>query len=130
MKYNYNGKEYDVPDDVIDKMVDTLDCSIADACENWLADNDLITNETQDNLDKEAKKGKRHYEKSGNPRKKAEKVRKIDFEKGYLLEIMRKTLVDEAKIDDIWVKTETELNFTYNGNNFTVKLTKHRPKKA
>ena len=130
MEYKYNGKVYEVPNDVVDKMMETLDCSMADACETWLADNDLITNDEQVALDKEAKSGKRHYEKSDKVRKKAKKERKVDEEKGFLLEIMRKSLENEAKIDDIWVKTETELNFTYNGNKFTVKLTKHRPKKA
>jgi hypothetical protein len=28
------------------------------------------------------------------------------------------------------IKTETELAFTYNGELYTLKLTKHRPKKA
>ena len=130
MKYNYNGKEYDVPDDVIDKMVDTLDCSIVDACENWLADNDLITNETQDNLDKEAKKGKRHYEKSGNPRKKAKKVRKVDENKGDLLKTMAIALIEKHNCTEMTQKTETELHFEYKNEKYTVKLTKHRPKKA
>ena len=122
MEYKYNGKVYEVPNDVVDKMMETLDCSMADACETWLADNDLITNDEQVALDKEAKSGKRHYEKSDKVRKKAKKERKVDEEKGFLLEIMRKSLENEAKIDDIWVKTETELNFTYNGNKFTVKF--------
>ncbi len=129
MKYTYNKKEYEIPDDVIDNMVEVLDCSIADACENWLADNDIIKNEEQDALDKESKNGKRRYEKSGKPRKKAEKVRKVDEEKGFLLEIMRKALENEANIAEIVTKTETELHFCYNNNDFTVKLTKHRPKK-
>lgn len=130
MKYNYNGKEYDIPDEAIDKMVDTLDCSIADACENWLADNDLITNDEQNALDKEAKSGKRHYEKSGKPRKKAEKVRKVDENKKILLEIMRNALENDENTADFSIKTETEINFTYFNDNYTVKLTKHRPKKA
>ena len=130
MVYKYNGRDYEIPDDAIDKMMDTLDCSIADACETWLADNDIITNDEQEALEKDAKSGKRHYEKSGKTRKKAEKVRKVDEEKGFLLEIMRKSLENGANIAEITTKTETELNFSYNGSNFTVKLTKHRPKKA
>lgn len=129
MKYTYENKEYNIPDDAIDKMMDALDISLAEACELYLADNGTIENEEQEKADKEAKKGARRYEKSANPRKKAEKVRKIDFEKGYLLEIVRKALENEINPSDFWVKTETELNFTYNNNNYTIKLTKHRPKK-
>ena len=130
MEYKYNGKVYEVPNDVVDKMCDTLDCSIADACETWLADNDLIANDEQVALEKEAKSGKRHYEKSGKPRKKAEKVRKVDENKGYLLKIMRIALENDENIADFAQKTETELHFSYLGDDYTVKLTKHRPKKA
>lgn len=129
MKYTFENVEYNIPDKEIDKLMDSLDISLAEACELYLADNDTIENEEQNKADAFAKGGKRHYEKSDKPRKKTEKVRKIDFEKGYLLEIMRKALENEAKIDNFWVKTETELYFSYNGNNYTVKLTKHRPKK-
>lgn len=123
----YNG--FEIPDNEVDKMVDALECSIAEACEIWLADHDKIVNEEQEKADKEAKKSGRHYEKSATPRKKVEKTRKIDFEKGFLLEIMRKALENEANIEEFWIKTETELYFTYNNNKYTVKLTKHRPKK-
>jgi hypothetical protein len=123
----YNG--FEIPDNEVDKMVDALECSIAEACEVWLADHYKIVDVGQEELDKEAKKNNRRYEKSEKPRKKTEKVRKIDFEKGFLLEIMRKALENEANIEDFWIKTETELYFTYNNNKYTVKLTKHRPKK-
>lgn len=123
----YNG--FEIPDNEVDNMIDVLECSIFEACEIWLADHDKIVNEEQEKADKEAKKNSRHYEKSANPRKKVEKTRKIDFEKGFLLEIMRKALENEANIEEFWTKTETELYFTYNNNKYTVKLTKHRPKK-
>lgn len=123
----YNG--FDVPDKEIDKLMDNLDISLAEACELWLADNDKITNPEQEEIDKKAKMGARHYEKSANPRKNVKKERKIDFDKGYLLSIISKILQDEAKIDDIWQKTETELYFSFKNAKYTVKLTKHRPKK-
>ena len=118
MEYNYNGKMYQIADDRIDKAMEVLDISLADACEMILADDGLIENNEQNALNKEAQ-GQRRYEKSTNPRKKTEKVRKIDFEKGYLLEIMRKAIENEINPDDFWVKTETELNITYNGNKYT-----------
>ena len=123
----YNG--FDVPDKEVDKLMDNLDISLAEACELWLADNDKMTNPEQEEIDKKAKAGGRHYEKSANPRKKVQKERKVDFDKGYLLSIISKILQDEAKIDDIWQKTETELYFSFKNAKYTVKLTKHRPKK-
>ena len=70
----------------------------------------------------------KRYEKAEKPRKKTEKVRKVDEEKGFLLQHVKDTLEDlgaETKL----IKTETEVTFTYNGNNYTIKLTKHRPPK-
>lgn len=129
MKYNYKGKEYEIEDALVDGAMESLPyLSLSEACEMILADEGRIENEEQNALDKLAQ-GQRRYEKSTKPRKKTEKVRKIDFEKGYLLEIMRKALENEANIEDFWIKTETELYFTYNNNKYTVKLTKHRPKK-
>ena len=71
----------------------------------------------------------KRYEQSEKPRKKAEKVRKVDEEKKVLLQNVKDTLEDlGAKI--LYIKTETEVTFAYNGNDYTVKLTKHRlPKK-
>lgn len=123
----YNG--FEVPDKEVDKLQETLEISIAEACELWLADNGKMVNEEQEEANKRAETSPRRYEQGTLPRKKAEKVRKIDFEKGYLLEIMRKALENEINPSDFWVKTETELNFTYNNSKYTVKLTKHRPKK-
>ncbi len=123
----YNG--FEVPDKEVDKLQETLEISIAEACELWLADNGKMVNEEQEEANKRAETSPRRYEQGTLPRKKAEKARKIDFEKGYLLEIMRKALENEINPGDFWVKTETELNFTYNNSKYTVKLTKHRPKK-
>ena len=70
----------------------------------------------------------KRYEQSEKPRKKAEKVRKVDEEKKILLQNVKDTLEDlGAKI--LYIKTETEVTFAYNGNDYTVKLTKHRPPK-
>ena len=70
----------------------------------------------------------KRYEKAEKPRKKAEKVRKVDEEKKVLLQNVKDTLEDlGAKI--LYIKTETEVTFAYNGNDYTVKLTKHRPPK-
>ena len=70
----------------------------------------------------------KRYEQAEKPKKKAEKVRKVDEEKKVLLQNIKDTLEDlgaEIKL----IKTETEVAFTYNGNKYTIKLTKHRPPK-
>ena len=72
----------------------------------------------------------KRYEKAEKPRKKTEKVRKVDEEKKLLLEVIEDALTEDNHCEIISRKTETELTFTYNDNNYTVKLTKHRPPKA
>ena len=68
---------------------------------------------------------KRRYVKSDKPRKKAERVRKVDEEKKVILEKLM-SVIDAEKT----VKNEAEFSFNLNGTDYTVKLVKHRPKKG
>lgn len=68
---------------------------------------------------------KRRYAKSDKPRKKAERVRKVDEEKKVILNKLM-SVIDAEKI----VKNEAEFSFNLNGTDYTVKLVKHRPKKS
>ena len=69
----------------------------------------------------------KHYEQSEKPRKKTEKTRKVDEEKKHLLGCIKNLLVG-MRITITEVKTETEIKFVYNENEYTLKLTKHRKK--
>lgn len=129
MTYIYNSKDYIVPDAEVDKLVDALNISMAEACELWLADNGDIENEEQEQANKNAQKNKRRYEQSTKPRKKAEKERKVDENKGYLLEIIQKALENSGNCTDFVQNNEVDLHFKAFGDDFTVKLTKHRKKK-
>ena len=73
-------------------------------------------------------KNNRRYEKS-DPLKKERKPRerKADLEKKYLIDCAV-AFLENLCIEDISVKTETEINFIYNNNNYSFKLIKHRPK--
>ena len=123
----YNG--FEVPDKEVDKLVDTLEISIADACELWLADNGKIVNEEQEKANKQAETAPRRYEQGTTPRKKVKKERKIDYNKADLLQIIKDALFDDENVVITGQKTETELYFSYFDEKYTVKLTKHRPKK-
>lgn len=79
-----------------------------------------------------AAKQTQHREKSDNKRKSATKERKIDADKKYIFESvlnMFESMQIENIITDVSSKTETEVNFVYNGAQYTCKLTKHRPPK-
>ena len=53
--------------------------------------------------------------------------RKINENKKALIEKIASALTETENLS---VKTETEISFTYNGKQYTVKLTEHREKKA
>lgn len=123
----YNG--FEVPDKEVDKLQETLEISIAEACELWLADNGKIVNEEQEQANKRAETAPRRYEQGTAPRKKVKKERKVNKNKGDLLKTMAIALIEKHNCTEMEQKTETELHFEYKNKRYTVKLTEHRPKK-
>lgn len=75
-----------------------------------------------------AKDIKNYVQSDVTKKPKKPKERKVDEEKGYLLGEVRK-LLDSLGATDSQQKTETEINFNFNNSSYTIKLTKHRPKK-
>lgn len=104
-----------------------LDISREEAEQLWEDDQEDYIGEEGEEMTKKAKEIKR-YEKAEKPSKpRAKKERKIDENKKLILDKLHKTLEAFVKITN--VKTETEINFVYNDEKYTLKLTKHRPKK-
>ena len=123
----WNG--FEVPDKEVDKLVDALGISMAEAAELWLADNGKVVNEEQEKANKQAEKAPRRYEKGALPRKKTKKPRKVNKNKGDLLKTMAIALIEKHNCTEMEQKTETELHFEYKNKRYTVKLTEHRPEK-
>jgi hypothetical protein len=101
--------------------------SIMAECEK---DGEPVTREEAEEMaEMEIKAGNvKRYEKSDKPRKKAERIRKVDENKKHLLDCVKNLLRGmDAKI--LTVKTETEFLFEYNDELYTIKLVKHRSKK-
>ena len=69
----------------------------------------------------------RRRETSGKRKASAPKPRKIDPDKLKLFNLLTEAVGDFT--DGIKCKNEAEFSFSYNGNAYTVKLIKHRPKK-
>lgn len=73
-------------------------------------------------------KGLKRYEQAEKPRKKAERERKVDEVKKEIIdELVACISKNVGKVTK--VKTETEIDFVYADEEFTLKLTKHRKKK-
>ena len=93
-------------------------------------DGEPVTREEAEEMAKmEIKAGAlKHYEQSDKPRKPTKKERKVDTDKKYLLDLLIAAVNTETCIKN--VKTETEFSFEFGENEYSVKLIKHRPKKA
>lgn len=72
--------------------------------------------------------GIKSYTQADKPKKKVQKVRKVDEEKKAIITAIAECLTD-TDVQNISVKTETEISFSRNGSDYTVKLIKHRPPK-
>lgn len=112
----------------IQKMMLHLDCSRQEAIELIKSDESDEMTPEQAELEKKAKALPRRYEQSSKPRKKAERVRKVDEVKKGLLDLVLDALQDTVKITEI--KNELAAEFEYNGENYGIKITRHRPPKA
>ena len=111
--------------------MDKLEKLIATIMKECEADGEPVTyEEAKEMAEMEVKANKdcKTYAQSTEKRKPAQKERKVDEEKGHLLGKV-KTLLEELKAEILAMKTETEIEFLYGGNHYTMKLTKHRPPK-
>ena len=110
----------------IQKNMKMLGISREEAEQLWEDDQNDFIGEEGEEMTRKAKEVKR-YEKGDKPRAKAKKERKVDENKKLILDKLHKALETFVKITN--VKTETEISFVYNDEEYTLKLTKHRPKK-
>ena len=110
----------------IKQYMESLKISREEAEQLWEDDQNDFIGEEAEEMTQKAKKLKR-YEKGETTRAKSKKERKIDENKKLILDKLHKTLETFVKITN--VKTETEISFVYNDENYTLKLTKHRKEK-
>lgn len=102
-----------------------LKISREEAEQLWEDDQEDYIGEVGEEMTRKAKEVKR-YEKADKPKSKSKKERKVDENKKVILDKLHKALETFVKITN--VKTETEISFVYNDENYTLKLTKHRKK--
>ena len=127
MLYKINNRTITIPDKDIENFMKRHELSENEAIQLWLEDNDYLENETVNELTEKAKTI-RHYEQSATKeRKKTVRERKVDEEKGRLLNILINAINQENCVDSI--KNEAEFSFNCGENSYTVKLIKHRPPK-
>ena len=134
MKYTYNSKTYNIPDEEVDAIIDKYECSISEACEAYLTDNDLIINEKVEELNKKASKnritqtihGAKGEKKPRKPREKKENPLKKEIIQTIYNAICEKMVENQS----ISIKNDEKyIDFSIDGREFTLNLVEHRPKK-
>ena len=131
MKYTFDKKVYNVPDEEIDTLIEKYDLSISEACELWLSDNDKIQNEVVEEMTKKATKnavtqtihGAKGEKKERKPREKKENPLK----KQIISAILEGIKGIDGKIDV--ENDEKYINLWVEGRSFTINLVEHREKK-
>lgn len=112
-------------------MAKTREKIIEEIMKEAASDGEPVTREEAEEMaDMEIKaRGIKIYNQSESPRKKATRERKVDEVKKEILMAVKESLENELDIDEVEMKNEVELNFKYGDGEFSLKLTRHRPKK-
>lgn len=134
MKYTFEKKTYNVPDEEIDSLMEKYDLSISEACELWLSDNDKIQNEVVEEMTKKATKnavtqtihGAKGEKKERKPREKKENLLKKE-----IISIIYKALFSELdNIHSILITNDEKyIDLMIENRSFTINLVEHREKK-
>ena len=120
-----------ISDEWIDKQCELLDISIQEAVDMYLADNGVVENSEQNELDTRAKKVKiNHGATEGKERKKVERKREPNETKRAIISSLINTVneiegVENAKITNI----EKYIDFAIGDRTFTINLVEHRKPK-
>lgn len=130
MKY----KNYNVPDNEIDKLMDTLDISMAEACEMWLSDHDVIEDKTVKELTEKAQKNRItatiHKAKGEKKERKAREKKENPLKKAIIGKIFELFKVEYSDLMKVSLRNDEKyIDLTIDGREFTINLVEHRPKK-
>lgn len=134
MKYTYNSKTYNIPDEEVDAIIDKYECSISEACEAYLTDNDLIINEKVEELNKKASKNRItqtiHGAKGEKKPRKAREKKENPLKKEIIQTVYNAICEKMVENQSISIKNDEKyIDFSIDGREFTLNLVEHRPKK-
>lgn len=131
MTYKIEGKYYELNNEdmmEIHKNQRELDLSEEDAVRMFFEDWEYIPAGSKVKIERVKDiQTKKEYAKSDKPRKTSTKERKVDETKKRFLDGFR-VYLESCGCEIVNLKTETELTFNFEDEQYTVKLTKHRKK--
>lgn len=117
---------------LIQKHMKTLKCTRDEAIDIIACDDEIDGGNKElfaltDEQKKLVRKITKADKKPDTAKKPTKRERKVNENKKILIEKIAEALADTENLS---VKTETEISFTYNGKSYSVKLTEHREKKS
>lgn len=131
MTYKIEGKYYELNNEdmmEVRKNQRELDLSEEDAVRMFFEDWEYIPAGSKVKIERVKDiQTKKEYAKSDKPRKTSTKERKVDETKKRFLNGFR-IYLEGCGCEIVNLKTETELTFNFEDEQYTVKLTKHRKK--
>ncbi len=127
-----NGKQYKVDRKWVDKSMKNLDTDIEDVLLMYLEDNDILINEEQEELDKEAK-GKVKLvatnEEKAKKKTPKERVQKENPTKELIIQTLAKAL-ETLETNNIVIENKTKIiTFSMNNESFKIDLIQKRKEK-
>lgn len=135
MRYTYKGKVYNVNDNDIDNIMEKLDISLAEACEMWLDDHEVIKDETAEKLTKKAQKNRitaTIHEAKGEKKERKPREKKENPLKKEIIQAIYTAIANEitSSANTFIRNDEKYIDFTLGDREFTVNLVEHRKKKG
>lgn len=135
MKYKFENKTINIPDEVIDNYVDTLEISIDEAIQMYLEEEGYAVNEEVEELTKKAKDNRItatiHEAKSEEPKAKREVVRKENPLKENIIQVLAAAVAGIEGASNIKVTNVGKLiEFNCGGESFKLDLVQRRKKKG
>ena len=137
MKYEYNGKTLNIPDDFIQNAMKNLSIDEDEAIQLWLEDNDYEVNEEQMALDAKAKANVKVANivkaRAAEPSKKKtqrERVKKEDPTKKGVIAALAKALPELANAENVTIVNAGKLiTFTIGEDTYKLDLVRQRKAK-
>ena len=137
MKYEYNGKTLNIPDDFIQNAMKNLSIDEDEAIQLWLEDNDYEINEEQMALDAKAKANvkvanivKARAADSGKKKTQRERVKKEDPTKEGVIAALAKALPELANAENVTIVNAGKLiTFTIGEDTYKLDLVRQRKAK-
>jgi len=128
-------KNYEIPNDEIDKMMDKLDISLEEACELYLSDHELVENETVEELTKKAQKNRVtatvHGAKGDKKERKAREKKENPLKKEIIQAIWNGIAEKYYNNGTISIRNDEKyIDFVIDGREFTINLVEHRKKEG